>query len=233
MNWSDTPVLHDHDASADPLPQGGTGKVPENGPLFLGDSGELPYEARRAACQLLSGPSVDAQRQPAQWAALLRNEAAIRSLLSDLFLELVLDRDAGFAFVRQADTGELDTPTLLRTAPLTFIESVLLLFLRQQLADADTRGERAVVEELQMVEALSVYQRNVSTDQAGFARRVAAAIGKMRENQLLFRLRGSEDRYEVSPALKHLFSAEDVAVLAETYRQLREGDAALAEEVDE
>ena len=108
-------------------------------------------------------------------------------------------------------------------APLTFIESVLLLFLRQQLADADTRGERAVVEALQMVEAMSVYQKNVSTDQAGFAKRVAAAIGKMRENQLLSRLRGSEDRYEVSPALKHLFSAEDVAVLGETYRQLREG----------
>ncbi|KRG60441.1 DUF4194 domain-containing protein [Stenotrophomonas sp. W1S232] len=221
MNWSDS-TLHDHDASPDPVPDS-KAAVPANGPLFLGDSGELGYDARRAACQLLAGPSVDAQRQPAQWAALLRNEAAIRSLLCDLFLELVMDRDAGFAFVRQADTGELEAPSLLRTAPLTFIESVLLLFLRQQLADADTRGERAVVEELQMVEAMSVYQKNVSTDQAGFAKRVAAAIGKMRENQLLSRLRGSEDRYEVSPALKHLFSAEDVAVLGETYRQLREG----------
>lgn len=223
MNWSETP-LHDHDAAPEPLP-GGASPAPGNGPLFLGDSGELPYDARRAACQLLAGPSVDAQRQPAQWAALLRHEAAVRSLLCDLFLELVMDRDAGFAFVRQADTGELDTPSLLRTAPLTFIESVLLLFLRQQLADADTRGERAVVEELQMVEAMSVYRRNVSTDQAGFAKRVAAAIAKMRENQLLSRLRGSEDRYEVSPALKHLFSAEDVQLLGETYRQLREGGA--------
>ena len=221
MNWSDS-TLHDHDASPEPVP-GGTAPVPGNGPLFLGDSGELPYDARRAACQLLAGPSVDAQRQPAQWAALLRNEPGIRSLLCDLFLELVLDRDAGFAFVRQADTAELETPSLLRTAPLTFIESVLLLFLRQQLADADTRGERAVVEELQMVEAMSVYQKNISTDQAGFSKRVSAAIVKMRENQLLARLRGSEDRYEVSPALKHMFSAEDVAVLGETYRQLREG----------
>ena len=232
MNWSDTPVLHDHDAPAEPLSEG-VAKVPENGPLFLGDSGELPYEARRAACQLLAGPSVDAQRQPSQWAALVRNEPAIRSLLCDLFLELVLDRDAGFAFIRQADTGELDTPTLLRAAPLTFVESVLLLFLRQQLADADTRGERAVVEEMQMVEAMSVYQRNVSTDQAGFSKRVSAAIVKMRENQLLFRLRGSEDRYEVSPALKHLFSAEDVAALGETYRLLREGGTPVADETQE
>jgi hypothetical protein len=222
MNWSDSSELHAHDNPPEPVPDG-SAKAPANGPLFLGDSGELPFDARRAACQLLAGPSVDAQRQPAQWAALLRHEAGIRSLLCDLFLELVLDRDGGFAFVRQADTAELDSPTLLRTAPLTFVESVLLLFLRQQLADADTRGERAVVEELQMVEAMSIYQKNVSTDQAGFAKRVAAAIGKMRENQLLSRLRGSEDRYEISPALKHLFSAEDVAALGETYRQLREG----------
>ena len=73
MNWSDS-TLHDHDASPDPVPDS-KAAVPANGPLFLGDSGELGYDARRAACQLLAGPSVDAQRQPAQWAALLRNEA--------------------------------------------------------------------------------------------------------------------------------------------------------------
>ncbi len=161
------------------------------------------------------------------WPALLRNEAAIRQVLCELFLELVLDREGGVAFTRQADTAELESPTLLRSAPLTFIESVLLLFLRQQLAEADTRGERAVVDEAQLVEALSVYEKNVSTDRAGFARRVLTAIGKMRENQLLSRLRGSEERYEVSPVLKLLFSAEDVQALVVAYRGLREGDVAL------
>ena len=138
MNWSDS-TLHDHDASPDPVPDN-KAAVPANGPLFLGDSGELGYDARRAACQLLAGPSIDAQRQPAQWAALLRNEAAIRSLLCDLFLELVMDRDAGFAFVRQADTGELEKPTLLRSSPLTFIDSVLLLtFTRSGLTHPSSR----------------------------------------------------------------------------------------------
>lgn len=217
MNWSET----------DPdVPEAGVSyNAPaQDGPLFNGDTGMLTFEARRALCQLLAGPSVDAQRQPVQWMALLRNEEAIRSVLCELFLELVLDRDGGIAFARQADTGELDSPNLLRSAPLTFIESVLLLFLRQQLADADTRGERAVVDDAQLVEALSIYQKNVSTDQAGYAKRVAAAIGKMRDNQLLAKLRGSEDRYEISPALKLLFSAEDVQALTETYRQLRDGD---------
>lgn len=231
MNWSDDHPHHELDD--DTSPASAAASVHSGEPLFNGDSGQLPLQARRALCQLLSGPSVDAQRQPVLWTALLRNEPALRALLCELFLELVLDRDGGIAFTRQADTAELDTPSLLRSAPLTFIESVLLLLLRQQLAEADTRGERAVVEELQLVEAMSVYQKNVSTDQAGYGKRVAAAIAKMRDNQLLSKLRGSEDRYEVSPALKLLFSAEDVQALSDAYRDLREGRASVTEDIEE
>ncbi|MBB4594625.1 DUF4194 domain-containing protein [Xanthomonas cannabis] len=226
MNWPEHDYGHDPDeiaaaaaaALADPSP------TPANG-LFPGDTGQLPVEARRALCQLLSGPSVDAQRHGRLWPALLRSEAAIRSALAELFLELVLDREAGIAFTRQADTGELETPVLLRSSPLTFIDSVLLLHLRQQLADADARGVRAVVEDAELSDALAVYEKNLSTDRAGFLRRVATAVQKMKDNHVLTRLRGDEARYEVSPALKLLFSAEDVAALGQVYRQLREGPA--------
>lgn len=197
---------------------------PQLAGLFDGDCGSLPLDARRALCQLLAGPSLDASRHGQLWPALLRFESALRSRLCDLFLELVVDREAGVAFTRQIDTGELETPVLLRSSPLTFIESVLLLHLRQQLAEADAHGHRAVVEEAALVDALSVYEKSVSTDRAGFAKRVTAAIGKMKDNHVLNKLRGSEDRYEVSPALKLLFSAEDVQALAQAYRDLREAD---------
>lgn len=201
--------------------------------LFDGDTGALPLDARRALCQLLSGPSVDASRHSQLWPTVLRYEAQLRSHLNDLFLELVVDREAGVAFTRQADTGELDTPVLLRSSPLTFIDSVLLLHLRQQLAEADAQGRRAVVEETVLVDALSVYEKNLSTDRAGFNKRVAASITKMKENHVLEKLRGSDDRYEVSPALKLLFSAEDVQNLAQIYRQLREADEAMEDAADE
>ncbi|WOB51461.1 DUF4194 domain-containing protein [Xanthomonas hydrangeae] len=200
--------------------------------LFAGDTGQLPVEARRALCQLLSGPSVDAQRHSRLWPALLRSEAGIRSALAEVFLELVLDREAGIAFTRQAETGELEAPVLLRSAPLTFIDSVLLLHLRQQLAEADARGVRAVVEEAALGEALAVYEKNLSTDRAGFLRRVATAVQKMKDNHVLTRLRGEDARYEISPALKLLFSAEDVAALGQVYRQLRDGPAGGEDEVD-
>nr|WP_233843113.1 DUF4194 domain-containing protein [Dyella sp. 2HG41-7] len=192
--------------------------------LFEGDSGSLPFEARKALCQLLAGPSLDASRHGPLWPAALRYENLLRSRLCDLFLELVIDREAGVAFTRQIDAGELETPVLLRTSPLTFIESVLLLHLRQQLAEAEAHGHRAVVEETALVDALSVYEKSVSTDRAGFAKRVTAAVGKMKDSHVLNKLRNSDNRYEVSPALKLLFSAEDVQALAQAYRDLREAD---------
>lgn len=232
MSWHEDPI---EAAAPDPVEdayeaEAAVAAPPRRGNdvYYMGDTGRLPLDARRALCQLLIGPSIDQLRHAKLWPALIRSEAAIRSALADLFLELVLDRDSGVAFTRQADTEDVDAPVLLRTSPLTFIDSVLLLFLRQQLAEADARGNRAVVADAEMAEALAIYEKNLSTDRAGFNRRVASAVQKMKDNHILTRLGGQEDRHEVSPALKLLFSAEDVSQLSAVYRQLRETPAAEA-----
>lgn len=222
MSWPEHPAGAEEEevdlASSGPAGEG------EGPVLYPGDTGRLPLDARRVLCSLLAGPSLDAQRHGQLWPVLLRHEAAVRSHLAELFLELVIDREMGLAFTRQADTGELETPILLRTSPLTFIDSVLLLHLRQQLAEAEAQGRRAVVEEGVLVEVLSIYEKQLSTDRAGFNKRVAASITKMRENNVLQKLRGSEDRMEVTPALKLLFPAEDVRALSDVYRGMREDD---------
>ena len=187
--------------------------------LYPGDTGELPLDARRVLVQLLSGPSLDGRRHGVLWPALLRHQDAIRSRMADLFLELVLDTEDQVAFVRQADTGELEAPILLRSTRLTFLDSVLLLYLRQQLAEADLRGERAVVAGEDMQEQLALYESALNTDHAGFEKRAAASIEKAKKNSLISTIRGNENRYEVSPTLKLLFSAEQVAALAKVYTE--------------
>ncbi len=218
MNWSED--------MAEPVPESASAdRVGDTG-LFPGDSGSLPFEARRVLCQLLAGPSVDAERHALLWPVLLREEAAIRARLCELFLELVLDRDLRVAFVRQADTGELETPILLRSSPLTFIDSVLLLTLRQRLAEAEAQGLRAVVEADELHAQLGVYEPPQGTDRAGFTKKLNAAIEKMKKNNVLQPIRGSEGRYEVSPTLKLLFSAEDVQALGAVYREHLDGSHA-------
>lgn len=215
MNWTEDPDLDGVGEACDEEAE----RVGEA--LYEGDTGSLPLDARRVLCQLLSGPSVDAQRHSQLWPALLREETGIRARLSDLFLELVIDRDLQVAFTRQADTGELETPILLRSSPLTFIDTVVLLNLRKRLAEAEARGERAAVEEAELVDDLAVFERSQRTDRAGYAKRVATSIEKMKKNSVLQRIRGSDTRYEVAPTLKLLFSAEDVAQLMGVYRAIR------------
>ncbi len=191
-------------------------------PVFRGDLGGLPLDTRRVLVHLLLGPALDAQRQTKLWPVLLRDEQVLRARLHELFLELVIDRDQQVAFTRQVVDEEVDPPILLRKAPLTFLQSALLLFLRQQLTQADARGERAVVSRQEMMEHLSVFERERNADQARFERQVHGAVEKAAQLNLIRRLRGGEERYEVSPTLKLLFPAEEIQALTRTYAQLAE-----------
>jgi len=151
---------------------------------------------------------------------LLRDEVAIRSRLADLFLELVIDHDLQVAFTRQFDTGDLEDAKLLRRAQLTFIDSVLLLYLRRQLTQAESHAERAVVSKDEIVEYLSLYEKSGSTDKAGFAKRIYASIEKIKKNNILQKIQSSDDRFEISPTLKLLFSAEEIQALTKQYQRM-------------
>lgn len=191
-----------------------------DGVLFAGDTGELPMDSRRVLVHLLLGPALDAQRHTKLWPVLLRDEKVLRSRLHDLFLELVVDREQRVAFTRQVVDESADVPVLLRKQALTFVQSALLLFLRQQLTQADARGERAVVSQEEMREHLRVFERDDNADRAKFERQASGAVEKALQLNLIRRLRGEDARYEVSPALKLLFPAEEIQALTETYERL-------------
>lgn len=192
--------------------------------LFDGDTGELPLETRRVLAQLLAGPSLDGRRHSKLWSALLRDEVVIRRRLSELFLELAIDRDLQVAFLRQANVGALEAPILLRSAPLTFLDSALLLYLRQRLTQSDAQGERAVVGADEMLEHLTVYERTVNTDRSGFIRRCQNSIEKIKKHSILQKIRLSDDRFEISPTLKLLFSADEILALTRLYERMGADD---------
>jgi hypothetical protein len=194
--------------------------------LFQGDTGKLPARTRDVFVQLLNGPSVDGRRQSKLWAVLLRDQDILRSRLHDLYLELVVDADQQVAFARQVGGDDNDFPVLLRRAQLSFIETALLLFMRQRLTVADAQGERAVLSQSEMLEHLGVFERSANVDHAKFERQKQGAVEKAKKLSVLQKIRGSEDRYEVSPTLKLLFKAEEIQALARTYAAMSEAPTA-------
>lgn len=207
----------------------------DSGAAFPGDSGRLPLETRRVLVQLLLGPAVDGRRQTKLWPVLVRDEVVVRERLHELFLELVIDHEQKVAFTRQVTADDTEIPVLLRRANLTYLESVLVLFLRQRLTQADTQGERAVVSLPELLEHLSVYEKDDNVDHARFVKQRIAAIEKAKKLSLLQKIRGADDRFEVSPTLKLLFPAEEIMALTRTYAALaqRTGTSAAHDEADE
>lgn len=228
-------------ASPDPQPPEAPNDIALNPPttgtqdvMFAGDTGELRAETRRCLVALLSGPSVDGQRHPSLWSILVRDRKVLQSRLHDIFLDLVVDPEQKVAFIRQvpSDDGE-SIPILLRRHQLTFIDSALVLFLRQRLTEADSANERAVVSLQEMTDHLSVFEKAQNNDGVRFDKQCLAAIEKVKALNLIRPIRASDGRFEISPTLKLLFSAEDIQMLASAYESLKSPPQAIAKSIAE
>lgn len=181
-----------------------------------GAGAALVDESRRVLVHLLQGPYLDGRREGARYAQLLRDRAAIEARLADLFLELIIDDDAQVAFVRQSEEDP-DAPKLLRRLTgMNRLDSVLLLVLRQMLLTQSSRGQRTVVSEAELQQALAAYRRTTSTDEAGFAKEVRASVAKLQRAGLLDE---QGDDYEVSPVLRLMIGPDTAREFIALYRE--------------
>lgn len=197
---------------------------PQSHRLTANDHGRLPEGTRRVLVQLLMGPYVMRDRHPRLWPSLLADEDAIRERLGDIFCDLVLDRDAGLAYVRTMNPDGADLPRTIRSTPLTLIDTALVLHLRGLLLRAEASSARIFVGRDEIDEQLAVFRSATGTDQATFAKRVNASVTKMKNNSVLLGT-GEDDRYEISPILGLVFDADEVIAVTAELRRLAAGEA--------
>ncbi len=195
-------------------------------PFGPNDLGTLPPDTRRALLQLVRGPYIMRERHNKLWSALESSETEIREGLGNLFLELVIDRDEGLAYACNLET-DADVPKVMRRTPLTLIDTVLLLFLRDKLLRSDTG--RVFVGRDEIDDHLAVYGNAAGTDGPGLARRVNASVTKLKEANVLFTT-DEPDRFEISPVLRMVFDADEVAAVAAELRLLLSSGESLVEE---
>lgn len=196
--------------------------------LWPGDPGTLPLDVRRTLVALLRGPYLSQQRAPELWSVLLTHEQVIRRHLGDLLLDLALDADAEVAFTRNLqpdpDSGTA-VPSVLRGVTLTFIDSALLLHLRHLLLQGAARQERVVVGRDELDAHMRAYADSSGNDEAQFGKRLLASINKMLKWSLLLST-DTEERWEISPVLALILTAEEIGGIEDEYRRLREGTGA-------
>ncbi|REE04304.1 DUF4194 domain-containing protein [Citricoccus nitrophenolicus] len=222
-------MYSDHELTSGPAAERGTGSgdpdtaSPEQAAgdsLWSGDTGTLGEASRRALLDLLKGPYLSGRRRPQLWQALVADEGPIRSRLHDLFLELVIDHTEEFAFTRKVSTGELQVPAALRTEALTFLDTAMLLVLRQQLLMA-AGEQRVIAGQTDVFGQLSVYSQG---DESTWAKRLNSSWTKM-HNKFNVLHKVEEGRAEISPVLKIMVDHEQARSFTELYRGLADSDA--------
>ncbi|MEV0953226.1 DUF4194 domain-containing protein [Promicromonospora sp. NPDC050249] len=204
----------------------GSGAGPETGSdagtgahLWPGDHGTLPAPARLALARLVRGPYLAAESDPDTWRALLSHEDVVRERLCDQYLDLVVDADAQVAFVR--DVPAADAPQVVRELTLTFLDTALLLHLRALLLDSP--DGRVAVSRDEAADHLGQYRRRGGGSPMDFTRQLDATWARLTESGMLEPLSG--DRCVVSPVLRTVFGADQVAALSAEYARLAKESA--------
>ena len=200
--------------------------------LYAGDTGTLPALTRQVLVHLLKGPYFERSRSERLWQELKVREKLIRSRLSDLYLDLLVDDELGVAFCRKPDLGDHDAPSLLNTVRLRFLDSAVLLELRDQLMRARANGERAVVTSADVAEMLRLFDRSAGTNDRIFQQHFKAILRRLTERRILLTLK-SGDAMEISPVLPLLFPTAAIDELKNAYLRRILEDAKTPEEAEE
>lgn len=206
-------------AAADGASVGSLVEGRDRQPRFDGDTSELPPGVCWALQELVAAPHVSS-KSARTWPVVLQYERELRSRLSELGLVLEINREFGYAFTRQADDPSPRSRVILRTRTLSLAASALALYLYSQYV---VSPDDPVVDTADMIDHMMAYKRADDTDEAGFQRRVQAAIKALDETWIIKPVKGTS-RYVIYGVITAILTAEQVTVLEKRYRAVARGD---------
>lgn len=190
-------------------------------PRFDGDTSELPPEVCWTFQELVAAPHLS-DKAKHHWPVVLQYEEVLRSRLSELGLTLEINREYRYAFARQADDPSPHSRTLLRSRTLTLMASALALYLYQQYIMSP---DDPVVDTADMVDHMLAYKRSDDTDEAGFVKKVKAAINILDDAAVIKPIKGTS-RYIIYGVITAILTADQVTALHERYIVITRGELA-------
>lgn len=188
------------------------------------NNGTLPPEARRALVSLLRHGVVLASQKANLFESICRYQDAVRGHLADIYLKLVLDQRTGVAFVAGLDEDdseqEEEAVSLISRRTLTLYDTLLLLILRKHYQERETAGEQRIVIDSEKIEAnLSPFLPLTNSTRSD-RRKLDSALKKMSEKHILSAVRGSDDRFEITPIIRYVVNAGFLESMLAEYTRL-------------
>ncbi len=163
------------------------------------------------------------------WLTIERSGAGVRDHFATIGVEVVVDDNEGYAYLRSLPEheGEEPLPRLIRRRALTYNVSLLLVLLRKRLLEFETSGAegRLVLTTEQIVDMLRLFQAE-SSNEARVVDQAETTIRKAADLNFLRQLRGQSDQWEVRRILKAYIDAQAMSEFAETLQAHAEGAGA-------
>ncbi|GAA2922527.1 hypothetical protein JOD62_000753 [Microbacterium keratanolyticum] len=185
--------------------------------LFAGDRGTLDAEVRRVLVLILQRRFLSAERNRREWALLRDHHQIVESRLNDLFLRLVVDHTRGLAYKQQVRSDELDVPILLKDAPYTRAETLVLVHLRTVYQRESAAGESSPRIDIEDVEQTVLsYFAEVDGSTARQQKAIRNAMERLDREGIIDE--ETTGRYRISSLVEVVLSAEKLAELRDWLR---------------
>ena len=207
------------------------------------DGAEMPHEARRVLVYLMRQGAIIAAQKGKLYEALCRHQGVIRRHLAEVYLRLVLDERAGLGFVARYDSddeasdesdAENDNDntesfvSLITRRTLSLYDTLLLLVLRRHYQEREAAGEQKITVDVERLESYLTPFLPLTNHASADRRKLNGAVKNMKDRKLLAPLRGSDDRFEITPLIRYVVDAAFLeTMLAEYQRLAAEDDIAL------
>jgi len=146
---------------------------------------------------------------PSRWQQLLNSQSELREYLSRMALDLVIDEEEGFAYLRNLDLQEESVPRLISRRPLSYPVSLLLALLRRKMSEHDAgSGEvRIILDKQDVLDMLAVYFP-VGMNEVQFVRRAEGYMKRAAEMGFIRYLGEDKQKLEIKRILKAFVDAQ-------------------------
>jgi hypothetical protein len=184
------------------------------------DNETLPYAL--AVIKLLQG--VVNNDDKAAWNCLIQYQQEIKLFFSGIGIEVFVQENEGFAFLRQKlrDSDQDDSlPSLLRKDQLTYPVTLLSVLLYEKLIEFDMKGGdsiRLIIDREEIKDSVRIFLPEASNE-ANLIDKVDKNINKLVEIGFLRPLSTSPNKFEVRRILKAKIPAESLLEIKERLRE--------------
>jgi hypothetical protein len=188
----------------------------------------LPYTP--VFIRLLKGPVEYLDKSV--WEKLLQYKTELSGFLQQLGLALVLDEEDGYAYIKHLQTEEDDTTvSWIQRRPLTYDESILLVLLREMMAEFETGDAttRELVKKRRELKEFAEIFFKENASRVKFMKEMDRLIDKTAENGFLDLMEDNdiadEQRFRIKKIIKAKIDSEVLDAFHEQLQQHRQAKA--------